>query len=159
MDSRPFPWGWLIAAGVAYLLLTGKVGNFGPADPSSPSAAAVDTVNATPGVKAAIVGPTATQDAAYFASIFAAAADRTLSDGMSVSPVLRTQYDAEKFLGLLGNVATTGKTKGKYPAFKPALLATFNAQFPPGQIATFGPAERAKLAAIFTSYQAAMESI
>jgi hypothetical protein len=76
---------------------------------------------------AAVVGPDAKADAAYFASVFESTSNKLVALRASAEgkALIKDRSQVEALVKNLGAVATTGKTKGKYPGLPPVIAWQF----------------------------------
>lgn len=150
---------WILAGLAAWWMLTGgKLTNpFSPA-PAPAVPTTTDDMGTGPQFQAAIIGPTAKADAAYFASVFEALAGYVEVDGRQSKPVLVDRMQAEQLAENAGLVASAERTRGKYPGMLGIIKTIFETRFPPED----GPltaADRAQLAQIFRALAAGCRKV
>lgn len=150
---------WILAGLAAWWMLTGgKLTNpFSPA-PTPAAPVSGDDMGTGAQFQAAITGPSAKADAAYFASVFEALAGYVEVDGRQPKPVLVDRIQAEQLFENAGLVASAERTRGKYPGMLPIMKTFFETRFPPDD----GPitaADRAQLAQLFRALAAGCRKV
>lgn len=98
----------------------------------APVVPVVDDMGTGDQLKAALVGEHAKADAAYMAAVLDATAERLEADGKD-SPKVTSRVQVETLFANVGAIATTSKTKGRYPQLPDVLGKFFAAHFPKEQ--------------------------